>query len=323
MIVYLATYNGLVVCGDDGGWHTLSCGLVGKNVTSVIAREGAILSGTTDGIFRSDDQGQTWREASAGLTLRRVRWLAYHPDSSDAEFAGTEPAGIFTSRNGAETWRECAEVARLRDQFHWSLPYSPEAGCVRGFAFHGARAYAAVEVGGVLRSDDGGSTWRLAGGSSGKPEHAIPPEPRIQSDVHSIVTHPASSDLVFAPTGRGFYRSEDGGMTWRHLYHCYVRAAWIDPADPAHIILGPADSVEVNGRIEETRDSGETWQAASVGLGLPWPRRMVERFTQVGQSLFAVLSNGDLLVTLLPAFEWQPVLPQVPGINAVSGDGHE
>lgn len=36
-------------------------------------------------------------------------------------------------------------------------------------AFHEDRAYAAVEVDGLLRWDDRGRSWRLAGGSSGQP----------------------------------------------------------------------------------------------------------------------------------------------------------
>ena len=152
--------------------------------------------------------GQTWRAASAGLAHPHVRWLAFHPDISDREFAGTEPAGIFVSHDGAQTWRECPEVAQLRDRHQWMLPYSPEAGCVRGFAFHGDRAYAAVEVGGVLRSDDAGETWRLAEGSDGSPDLDGPPEPFVYPDVHSIDVHPSSPDRVFAPTGGGFYRSD-------------------------------------------------------------------------------------------------------------------
>ena len=157
----LATPDGVAMFRRDGeNWREAARGLAGHRVTSVIAREGVILAGTTEGVFRSDDRGQTWRAASDGLAVQHVRWLSYHPDVSDREFAGTEPAAIFVSRDGAATWRECPEVARLRDEHGWFLPYSPEAGCVRGFAFHGPRAYAAVEVGGALRSDDGGETWR-------------------------------------------------------------------------------------------------------------------------------------------------------------------
>jgi hypothetical protein len=45
---------------------------------------------------------------------------------------------------------------------------------------------------------------------------------------------------------------------------------------------------------------------------------MVERFTQIGPELFAVLSNGELLCTQLSALEWQRILPDVKGVNAVT-----
>ena len=298
-------------------WRESARGLNDHNVTSIIAREDVILAGTTDGVFRSDDFGKTWHQASKGLTTHHVRWMAYHPDISDFEFAGTEPASIFVSRDGAASWRECPEIPPLRDTHKWFLPYSSGAGCVRGFAFHGTRAYATVEVGGALRSDDRGETWRLCDGSTGNPSLDAPPAPYIYPDVHSIATHPSSPDLVFAPTGGGYYTSRDGGKTWDMPYDCYCRAVWIDPDDPAHQILGPADGVSRNGRIEETYDSGKTWHAASNGLRVPWRQHMVERFIQIGDELLAVLSNGELLATTLASLQWRQILAEVKAIAAV------
>jgi hypothetical protein len=71
------------------------------------------------------------------------------------------------------------------------------------------------------------------------------------------------------------------------------------------LILGPADSVGRNGRIEETHNGGQTWQLASTGLRVPWRHHIVERFFQV---------NGDLLATL----EWRSILPAVIGVAAVA-----
>jgi hypothetical protein len=318
-MIYLATHHGMAVA-DSASWRVLRRGLQGQRVTSIIAREGVILAGTTDGIFRSDDEGRSWREASAGLGQRHVRWLAFHPGISDFEVAGTEPANIYISHDGGKSWSGSEEVTDLRDQFHWYLPYSPQAGCVRDFAFFGERLYAAVEVGGALRSDDLGRHWRLVEGSDGIPDLKGPPAPFIYPDLHSIYVHPTSPELVYAPTGGGFYTSTDGGKIWYMCYDRYCRAAWIDPADPAHIILGMADHVEKNGRIEETRDGGETWRPASGGLAVPWPNHMVERFTQAGGRLLAVLTNGQVLAASLTDLDWQVVLPEVKDVNALAVD---
>ncbi|HUE99294.1 MAG TPA: hypothetical protein VMN99_08555 [Anaerolineales bacterium] len=317
--IILATEQGIVIGEREGDvWHESASGLTDQRVTSVIAHEGVILAGTENGVFRSEDEGKTWEELSTGLTSRHIRWMAYHPNISDLEFAATEPANIFVSHDRGNSWRACSEVAQMRDKFKWSLPYSPEAGCVRGFAFHGSRAYAAVEVGGVLVSDDSGETWALAEGSDGKPNLEGPPEPFVYPDVHSLEVHPSSPDLVYAPTGGGFYRSNDGGKTWKLFYDCYCRAVWVDPHDPNHIILGPADYVDSNGRIEESRDGGQSWSVASNGLTVPWRRGMVERFFQADDELFAVLSNGQLLSTALPNLDWEHILPGINDVNAVT-----
>lgn len=321
-LLFLATGDGLVVCDHNGGsWQEVRRGLTDQEVTSVIAREGVVLAGTTDGAYRSDDLGQSWREASAGLSVRHVRWLAYHPQKSDLEFAGAEPASIFVSHDGGDSWRECPEVARLRTAGRWFLPYSPEAGCVRGFAFHTSRGYAAVEVGGVLVSDDAGETWKLVEGGTGKGSLSVPGPDFVASDVHSVEVHPASPDLVFAATHNGLYRSGDGGRAWTNLYQCYCRAAWIDPADPRHIILGPADSVDSDGRIEETRDGGRTWTRLSTGSPTPWPEHMVERFAEFEDQLLAVLSNGELLAAPRAVLAWQRILPDIDTVNAVTAMG--
>ncbi len=315
----LATEQGIVICEPkDTEWQESLHSLKDQHVTSVTVREGTILAGTEDGIFRSEDVGQTWKESSEGLTARHIRWMAFHPNSSTLVFAGSEPAHIFISHDEGKSWRACPEVAELRDRFKWSLPYSPEAGCVRGFAFHGNRGYAAVEVGGVLVSEDKGETWQLAEGSDGKPDLQGPPEPFVYPDVHSLEVHPASLDLVYAPTGGGFYRSKDGGKTWKLFYDCYCRAVWVDPQDPDHIILGPADGVDRNGRIEESKDGGESWSMASTGLDVPWRRGMVERFFPVGDELVAVLSNGQILSTMLSTIQWKRILPEIAGVNAIT-----
>jgi hypothetical protein len=93
---------------------------------------------------------------------------------------------------------------------------------------------------------------------------------------------------------------------------------WVDPADPQHIIAGPAGGVSRNGRIEESHDGGQTWRLASDGMQTPWSRHMVERFAQIDKDLFAVLSNGELWSKRLGGSEWQRVLPEITHIKAIA-----
>jgi hypothetical protein len=94
---------------------------------------------------------------------------------------------------------------------------------------------------------------------------------------------------------------------------------WVDPQDSEHLVLGPADGVDRNGRIEESRDGGETWSPASNRLDVPWRRGMVERFYAADQELFAVLSTGQLLSSSLSDLAWSRILPDVRQVNAIAG----
>src|SRR3990170_8321545 len=99
-LLLLATRNGLSLCERNGNdWREQTRALIDHEITCVTARDGAIIAGTTDGLFHSGDDGQTWSEAS-GLTARHVRWLAFDPNG--AALAGMEPASIFASSDGGK-----------------------------------------------------------------------------------------------------------------------------------------------------------------------------------------------------------------------------
>jgi len=322
--LYLATAIGVYAATQIGGaWHTDRLLLANPAVTAITVCDGVLVAGTREGIRRSTDGGATWGASETAPATRHVRWLAAAPQPAGRVFAGTEPAGIHLSEDHGKTWQSDTQVPRLRDKHGWYLPYSSGAGCVRGFAFARSgprpeRVYAAVEVGGVLISDDGGRSWSLAAGSDGNPEIDRDLGSRIHPDVHSIDVHPGSSDLVTAATGGGLYRSSDGGKSWNRVYRCYIRAVWVDPSDADHLIAGPADGVSRNGRIEESRDGGQSWQPASEGMETPWRHHMVERFVQVDDQLLAVLSNGELWMRVLGAENWQQILSEVADIKAVA-----
>lgn len=304
--IYLATDSGVIRAdASDGEWHGTPAGLGKTKVTAIAARVGVLLAGTRDGIWRSTDGGGTWTPSNTGLAERHVRWLAWHPRISDFVLAGTEPAGLYISTDGGRRWEGRPEVVRLRKEKRWYLPYSPEAGAVRGFAPHGDRLYGAVEVGGVLRSDDRGGTWRLL---------AVP-----NKDVHDVAVDPRDGDRVFAIAQGGLFLSENGGEQWRRAYDTpYVRAMAMDSDDPDHLLLGPAAGVGRGGRVVRSTDGGATWTAADRGLATPWPGTMVERFLFAGGKALAILDDGTLRMAQGDELAWRTILAEVPRVHAAT-----
>jgi hypothetical protein len=75
--------------------------------------------------------------------------------------------------------------------------------------------------------------------------------------------------------------------------------------------------VNQGGRIEETRDGGNTWQPAAQGLDVPWADHMVERFAQVEDELVAVLSDGALFSRDFVRTDWRRLLPEITGCNSI------
>lgn len=312
--LYIATRRGLYTClRKEGRWSVVEKALQDTPVTSLSFEGTRILAGTKDGVFASDSVGKPWHRSSSGMTIRHVRWLERHPDQPGLIFAGTEPAGIFVSRDGGETWHGRIEVEEQRDRRKWYLPYSPLAGCVRGFSFNGDRGYGAAEVGGILRSDDRGDTWYLVGDGGG----TSPPEGEDADDVHSVEVHPTSPDLVFAATGGGLFRSLNGGKSWAALYDCYCRDVWVDPENADRMIFSPATRKGWHGTVLSTGDGGKTWEGGAGGLEVPWFGKMVERFARAGDEIFAVRSDGALYVSPLTHLTWSPFTPHIEGVSAV------
>lgn len=310
----IATGSGIhIAAHTEDGWEITHSALQDHAFTAISASKHSLLAGAKDGLYLSLDEGRTWEQPGTRLADPHIRAVWFHPNDDESAFAGTEPAALYISRDGGVTWEERTEVTALREKHRWSLPYSPNAGCVRGFAFAGTRGYAAVEVGGLLRTDDSGRSWHLM-----SPEESEPLTDTtgrwLHPDVHSVKVHASSQDRIFVPTGGGFYTSDTGGQSWSRLHGAYCRAAWIDPEDPAHIILGPAAGPDRSGRIEETRNAGRTWENLPTDRTMNWQHTMVEQFVQMDDLLLAALSDGAILSAELNSGEmhWRIVreLPQ-------------
>ena len=316
--LFLATKSGLKIFERiQDYWEEHDHALTGLEITSIDLNGDKGIAGTTEGVYRSSDGGDSWRLESKGIETPHVRWVWLHPHDPRYAFVGTEPANIYSKMDEDQAWHRSERVSQLRDQNDWYMPYSPNPGCVRGFAFHKQYIYASVEVGGLLFSKDYGATSDLVSGSTGKPNQE-PLAGQIHPDVHSVRTHPSSPEYVLAPTGGGLYVSRDGGATWEQKYNCYCRAVWVDPVNAMHMILGPADGVSRGGRIERSIDGGETWQPLMENLEEKWQDVMVERFVSADEDIYAVLSNGKVLTAEIGEFSWQYLMPAVPQVRMLA-----
>lgn len=307
--VVLGTDQGLLMYREagEGSWHQVGHSLDGQAITALAAWPDGemILAGTRQGAFRSTGGKGNWMPANVGLRVNHIRALAAHPHEPELAYAGTEPAAVFRTISAGAQWEELRAVRDLPGANRWYLPYSPEAGAVRSFALTGQRIWAAVEVGGVIRSDDGGDTWRIF--TNG-----------VHEDVHWVEVHPHDPEVLFAATGGGLYRTHDGGQTWQELWDDYTRAVWMDPDYPRIVLAGPALGIGRLGRIMRSDDGGESWALASEGMSVPM-RGMVDRFVfspARPEELFALTSRGEVLRTRRGAWVWEHLWPE-HSVNAL------
>lgn len=323
---YIGTANGVYRLRDAA---VEPLGLASERIWAIHAwrDDGSItiLAGSYgNGIYRSEDGGSTWSGANEGLTTAAFRCIAPDPLNPGAILIGTEPARIARSVDGGRTWQELEGITRVAGHERWFLPYSPRAGAVRNiYAPAGGTGclLAAVEVGGLLKSDDGGATWRC--------------EPVLEDeDVHHITGHPHEPDLLYSSLGYaslthrrrddgqqrfgGIARSRDGGRTWQKLESDYTRATIIPPARPDLILAGPAPQVGRAGRIVVSSDGGDSWEPASEGIETPMPD-MVELFVAAPDgTVWAVCSGGRLLCATPGEWVWSSALPADADLNVQS-----
>jgi photosystem II stability/assembly factor-like uncharacterized protein len=222
-----ATGDGVVRLDEDGGRWTVSLSLAGSGaqcLTPDPRDPDVAYAGLRErGLRKTADGGETWTDV--GLPEPGVFSVAVSPVDG-AIYAGCEPSRLFRSDDGGETWNALDALLELPSQPTWSFPPRPWTSHVRWIApspLDARLLLVGIELGGLMRSTDGGETWA---------DH----RPGAQPDVHSVVWHQSEAGRAYQAGGGGAAFSVDGGDTWTSADHGrdrnYTWAVATDPGDP-------------------------------------------------------------------------------------------
>jgi photosystem II stability/assembly factor-like uncharacterized protein len=242
--IYLACGNGVIRSLDGGqNWRVLT----GWQITEVLdvaidrrdPEKGFIA--TAHGIWRTLDGGDSWIEANDGIQRPRESFTqAIEVDAQDSErlLAGTE-VGMFLSTDAGKSWRAVGpRNVAIRD-----LRQSAAAPDVW---------IAGTEDRGLIRSEDDGATWAVAGG--GIADLALFAVAIDPNDPQRMAAAGFESAVFF---------STDGGRQWDQsaadLPVTAVHALQFDPVDSGKLWAGT-----VGGGVFSTVDAGKSWQNAGL-----------------------------------------------------------
>lgn len=273
-----------------------------------------------DGLYATDDGGESWRESWHGVTERRVLAVSVSPshvvDGVSAVYAGTEPSNLYRSEDGGKTWQLLPELRRLPSEPRWSFPPRPWTHHVRTIALHPTDPdvlLVGIELGGVMRSFDGGSSW-------------LDHNPQAHSDAHQLVVHARAPERVYEVAGQGIAVSPDRGESWRRmdsgLDRHYAWAAAVDPADPDLWYASVSRSAfsahgDGDGRSRLLRSRGNGWSAIDDWGDAPELRRMPYALAALPEQpgrLLVGLRGGTLLVGGDAGETWTRLEPALPDV---------
>ena len=233
-ILYAGTGGDLFYSINGGGSWQQMTRLEDPGITAVAFINDALYIGRPDkGIFRSDDDGESWIPINDGLAYRDIQRLIV---SGSTLFAKT-PNGVFRLKAGENSWTKLVIVDA------WKLNTAESD--ITGFTVSGEIIYAATGDGDLLRSRDMGDWW-----ASIKPKKAIQRLDGELAAVGNTIFHIGSGSA----DGR-VYRSNDAGSSWRMFNTSLINQTTqsITVLSEKTLYLGASDGVF------RSTDGAESW----------------------------------------------------------------
>ena len=210
--------------------------------------------------LRNHPTGPAWAPGAGGMGLHTIVLDPAHPGRM---FIAISAAGVFRTDDGGATWRPVNQG--LRSQ-HIPDPTAEVGHCVHRIAMHPSRPEVLFmqKHWDVMRSDDGGDSWREISGN-------LPSDFGFPIDIHAhqpdtIYVVPIKSDSEhYPPDGKlRVYRSRTGGNEWEALTKglpqsdCYVNvlrdAMAVDSLDACGVYFGTT-----GGQVYVSANGGDSW----------------------------------------------------------------
>ena len=216
----------------EDGWTALHPGGGGQIQGLVLdpSVSGRVYSlSDVDGVYRSNDGGESYESLNSGLHTDAALGLAINPKNSNHLLLGTA-RGVLRSTNGGTTWTPVAgttEAPGGDNDAKLGLPvaalaYDPvtpkRAYFANSWLFKDTYSFYWNQLGfnntsdikhpgRMYRTEDGGTTWKV-----------VTFEPTASyMNVYNIAVNPAAHNEVYIAAHAGLYKSTNYGASWTKL----------------------------------------------------------------------------------------------------------
>ncbi len=354
-VILVGASKGLIVFREKkSGWQIEQTHFVGLPVAMIYIDErtntwwaGIAHRHWGQKLHFSRDEGLSWQEvptptyppgsvlkSGKPATLRKI-WCMTHAGADRPEelYLGTEPGGLFHSRDGGQSFQLMENLWRHPSRRHEWFGAGRDHPFIHSIvvdANDSNHFYIAVSCAGVFETSDNGQNWTPR--NKGLKAAYLPnPDVEIGHDPHLLYACQAKPQMMWQQNHCGVYRSLDGGQNWLEVsgpdrFPYYGFALGVDHQNPerAWVIPAISDEMRVAHNLSlcvcRTEDGGQSWQALRKGLPQNHCFDIVFRHALAvhGEQLVFGTTTGNLFYSNDGGDHWEVLSNYLPRVDSVA-----